>query len=399
MKRYIAPILALLLYIPHVGDFFLSDDFNILLRGRNCGFFELLTRGDGQFFRPFVHIFFKLFDVLFGLNPLPYHLFVFVIFAVTVYLVYILARKLELSENAALFGSLFFALHFVHLEPVIWLASASDIFMTLFGLLFLLQLRAERIWASSIFLGLALLSKESGAFLLLLIPFFTRDKRALFLLIPLAAYTALRLPGMLAETGDSYSIAVGLNTMKNLGFFTTALFFPLDFHSLAAGGLSGMPLYAIAAVIVSFVLYGLLVIKGITRRFALMAIAVFLPFLLVNGSGYRFLLFPSIFFCIALGQLLAERKKGIWIAAIPIFILLLVINIRAGRYWSTGSEITASTSRTIEESPADCFRVSEPPDNFHGAYVFRNGLESLAALHGKYIGTDSDCTELIFLSP
>ena len=57
MKRYIASTLALLIYIPHMGDFFLSDDFNILLRARESSCFYLLVHGDGQFYRPFVHLF------------------------------------------------------------------------------------------------------------------------------------------------------------------------------------------------------------------------------------------------------------------------------------------------------------------------------------------------------
>ena len=73
-----------------------------------------------------------------------YHLFHLALYALSVWIVYQLGRKLLQNELAAFAGALLWAVHPLHVEVVAWVSSIQDMGCTLFCLLgFWMFLRAE----------------------------------------------------------------------------------------------------------------------------------------------------------------------------------------------------------------------------------------------------------------
>ena len=79
-----------------------------------------------------------------GFNPAAYHSVQLALYALTVWVVYRIARKFLANELAAFFGTLLWTLHPLHGEAVAWAAAIPEIGCTLFFLLgFWMFLRAE----------------------------------------------------------------------------------------------------------------------------------------------------------------------------------------------------------------------------------------------------------------
>ncbi len=226
-KAFIPAIVGFLLHIVHANSFFLSDDFNILLRARDSSFIQLLFTGDGQFYRPMIHIFFKVFYSIFGLNVLPFHIFSFVAYGFLCFLIYHLARKLGLAQNNALLAALIFSLHFCHTEAILWLSASSDIFMSIFCVLAIIFVLENKVWASVISITFALLSKESALFIVVILPFFMKEKKQTLIFLPILLFALFRLPSLLGEAGDSYVISLVLVLLQTLLFLLQRCFSPL----------------------------------------------------------------------------------------------------------------------------------------------------------------------------
>jgi protein O-mannosyl-transferase len=107
---------------------------------------------------------------LFGLRPWGWHLGAILLHVAAVLAVFWLARKLELEYWTAALAALIFALHPIHIEPVVWISAASDTMVTLFvalGFSCFLNGRNPReprrflSWSASLFLlTCALFTKE-----------------------------------------------------------------------------------------------------------------------------------------------------------------------------------------------------------------------------------------------
>jgi len=107
---------------------------------------------------------------LFGLRPWGWHLGALLAHVAAVVAVFWLARKLGLEYWTAALAALIFALHPIHIEPVVWISAASDTMVTMFVAFafgaFLSGRDPERrrrwAWqlASLVLLACALLTKE-----------------------------------------------------------------------------------------------------------------------------------------------------------------------------------------------------------------------------------------------
>ena len=107
---------------------------------------------------------------LFGLRPWGWHLGAILLHVAAVAAVFWLARKLGLEYWTAALTALIFALHPVHIEPVVWISAASDTMVTLFVALAFVaflngrkppQSRRVAWWLASLgLLACALLTKE-----------------------------------------------------------------------------------------------------------------------------------------------------------------------------------------------------------------------------------------------
>jgi hypothetical protein len=96
------------------------------------------------FYRPLPIFSYWLVCRVAGFDPGAYHLFQLVLYALSIWIVYRLGRKILQNESAAFAGALLWTLHPLHVEAVAWVASIPDIGCALFCLLgFWFFLRAE----------------------------------------------------------------------------------------------------------------------------------------------------------------------------------------------------------------------------------------------------------------
>jgi tetratricopeptide (TPR) repeat protein len=96
------------------------------------------------FYRPLSIFSYWLVCRVAGFNPGAYHLLLLVLYALSIWIMYQLGRKILQNELAAFAGALLWTVHPLHVEVVAWVASISDVGCTLFCLLgFWLFLRAE----------------------------------------------------------------------------------------------------------------------------------------------------------------------------------------------------------------------------------------------------------------
>ena len=96
------------------------------------------------FYRPLQMFTYWLIWRVAGPNPFAYHLVQLVLYALTVWVVYRIARRILPNETAAFSGALLWTLHPLHVEAVAWSAAIPEIGCALFCLLgFWMFLRAE----------------------------------------------------------------------------------------------------------------------------------------------------------------------------------------------------------------------------------------------------------------
>lgn len=217
----IAIFVPILLYLSSPGNFFSGDDWfhlRISQIGSLSEFFKFFsfthTAQSAAFYRPLpTQVFFFVFQKLFGLTAWPYHLFVLLCFAYSLYLVYKFASQISKSaprtSHFALITTLIYGLSVSNFTRLYFLSAFQEIALVIFSLLCLLSFPKSRPKAT-IFFVLALMSKETAVVLpLLLILFnFKLVKKSFRSLVPMGAvllvYLCLRFMIFGGAVGDSY---------------------------------------------------------------------------------------------------------------------------------------------------------------------------------------------------
>lgn len=126
-----------------------------------------------NYYRPVHFLIYMAVYYLAGLEAWAYHLLMLVMHTVATVLVYLLARRWLAGWQAPLLAGAVFALHPIHSEAVLWIASVPDVATTILVLaaiyLFIACHARPGLWgaiAIALFYFAALLSKETGAMLL-----------------------------------------------------------------------------------------------------------------------------------------------------------------------------------------------------------------------------------------
>jgi len=184
-------VVTILTYFDTLWFQFVADDEYLILRNpflRSWRFLPRYFSVDlwgfrhpnllGTYYRPLYLLWFRLNYVIFGLHPWGWHLTTLLAHVGATYLVYRLARRLLGDWVTALFASLIFGLHPVHIEGAAWVSGVSEPLLALFLVpAYLCHLRAQdnalrsmRWRAASLSLyALALLVKETALTLPMLI--------------------------------------------------------------------------------------------------------------------------------------------------------------------------------------------------------------------------------------
>jgi len=135
--------------------------------------------GESIYYRPILVASFIVDYHIWKLDPFGYHLTNLLLHIITTLMVFLLLRKLFLNDLVALFGSLIFTLHPIQTESVGWIAGRNDILLGLFivSMMFFYISGRRRsgpgksdFILSLIFFMMAIFTKESAVFYLLLLP-------------------------------------------------------------------------------------------------------------------------------------------------------------------------------------------------------------------------------------
>ena len=200
---------------------------------------------------------------LFGLRPWGWHLSSILLHVAATASVFWLARKLRLEYWTAALAALIFAIHPIHIEPVVWVSAASDTMVAMFvALAFIAFLNgreparnARLIWRilSLLLLACALLTKEMAVtfFVLVMIYVWLNPARretsasrksfgamieaAPYLLLTIA-YALLRKQALLHATGQfdpNHGMRNVIQTLPLiLAFYLNKLFVPVGLTGL-----------------------------------------------------------------------------------------------------------------------------------------------------------------------
>lgn len=163
-------ISQVIIFLPHVGKGFITDDFNWLdsvLRDGKPDILRTFKETTG-FFRPLVGITFAIQYQLHGLNPLAFGLFNLFIHLLNIILVFLLLSSNDKSKPYAIFTAFLFAFNAkgVH-NAVGWISARTSLLFTFFLLLsFYLYFKIKksrylRFFLTALSYFAALLSKET----------------------------------------------------------------------------------------------------------------------------------------------------------------------------------------------------------------------------------------------
>lgn len=387
-------ILAALLLTETLSFGFMSDDFLLVHRIRTEGFFA--SWGGGAFFRPVVILSYLSDNFVWGLRPFGYHLTNVLWHICCSILVYLLELQLFSSRRMAALAGLAFLLLGSHTESVSWVSGRTDLIATAFGLastvLFL-----RRSFLSLLFLVLALLSKESAIVLpaiwILLTPW-AKSKKGFVWILPSGILLALVYilfrfmsgdvsGNLVAAGGETAPLTVTGNAFR---YFFRVFIPPLpgSFRPFVESHLFVLPLFAL--LLSAGALIPLFKKSPEKRREVFLFVAMFfvslLPVAFMSVSLFdtrseRFLYLPGVFAVLALVSwafsVLSQKRATVLLIA---FVLLQGgFFYRSNRNWKRAGEIC----REIITS-GDC---SNAPDNYRGAYVFRNGCSEAMELFSE----------------
>jgi len=127
---------------------------------------DLVTK---VFYRPIIYLSFIVDAQMGGTSPFIYHLTNIVIHIINACLLFALLKKLEYTKESALIFSLIFTVHPVLTQAVVWIPGRTDSLLSVFVLTsfisflnYLCRQRRIHLLSHFIFLGLALLTKETA---------------------------------------------------------------------------------------------------------------------------------------------------------------------------------------------------------------------------------------------
>jgi hypothetical protein len=252
-------VLTLGVYLKALQAGFLAvDDVSTItfIQSGNISLGKLFCATGHDYYRPLTNLSFLADFLLFGGNPAGYHLTNILLHLANAILVYFLATALLGKDRStgsySLLAALFFALHPVNSEAVVWISARTDLLCCFFALIsMILLLKVSRTMSPLILPGLflsflcSLLAKEASLFLpLLAIVYFVLERKTVPLKNALAACGALGIAAIIylllrkglplapasAATTTSHAgtnpFTFFIDGAATLGFYLGKLFYP-----------------------------------------------------------------------------------------------------------------------------------------------------------------------------
>ncbi len=427
MRKYVILFLIFIVsgfvvYSNVLGDFFLSDDFDLIHSVSNFGPFRMWFRGHGGFFRPVIMLSLYADYKLWGLNPYGYHITNILVHSCNAFFVYVIALFLTDRPYLTCFhkmaipvfsGFIFLTLP-SHTEAVSWISGRTDLFATFFCLLsfiFYLMYRANNkiyyIIISLLLFFVALSSKESVIIYPLIIfscelyYYLTECKKSfllpflygiVFILYLLIRYVQLGV--FIGGYGAKVHCNFTFDCFKRLISYPCRVFLPPvseTYWSLA--------LIAIMTLIFLLSIISILHNRAMIKFYLFLIFASIISILpvfnlgvsYIDTQGTRLLYLSSCFMSIYLSCVILSLKINRTV--IIMFMVAAVLFSGASLYctdcnWHTASCISRNIlfDLTALNLPGRLF-IPGLPDNFYGAYIYRNGLHNAIALFRNDIDT------------
>ena len=336
-------LLPVFLYLPALINFFSGDDWfhlrisQIYSLPQFLNFFSFTQNAQtASFYRPLsTQVFFFTFQKMFGLTAWPYYLFGLLLFAYSLHLVYLFAKK-YLPSTIYHLPSLIYGISVSNFTRVYFLSAYQELFLVIFSLLTLLNF-SKKPASSLLFFVLALLSKETAIVLPVLILLLNfKDIKvsryfflfACYLLLSLI-YLYFRLFHFGLAVGDSYlwnfSPAKALNTL--MWYLLWSFGAPELLVDYVGSGLKLVPkfftdypvwwrliIFPLAGVIISTFVLGLQKIKKLNWnlvKFVFFFLVTLLPVLFLPSHKFSLELgLPLVGFSLALAWLLPKKIKS-----------------------------------------------------------------------------------------
>lgn len=400
---------TLLLYFPVLHNGFLTDDYAALYRITVQHHF--LYR---EFLRPLIDITFYLNYLLSGMHPAGYYIFNFVIHILTCYMVYRVALDLQLFEGAARYqfawvAGILFLVYPFHNEGIVWLSGRLSSMAACCGLL-AVHFNLTRRWPLDFLLAaicwmIGLFAYESIIvlpliLLILRIPRYGTAAKPVRDVVAWGAaafiYMGLRwlIAGMLIPhygsggISGSHAIDMVIRSGKVLG----RCFLP---PTEASGR------FVLLTIIVLIVLISLQVVVWRRMRAGGRAggyyllpggalIVALLPAIIFGVStrtseGDRLLYFPSCWLCMLVAVLLISLVRAVVVRGLLVGMILtgsVLFIHQNNRHWVFASRTFEAILDTIRDTrPAPVILVNAP-DEWEGAFIFRNNFYSALAVNG-----------------
>ncbi|HYP40372.1 MAG TPA: glycosyltransferase family 39 protein [Chloroflexia bacterium] len=418
---------ALMLFLPSLGGYFLSDDFVLLTWTRVASISEVAEFFDPNtfwFYRPMVKVVYWLGQSIFGLRAAPFHLLSLALHGLNAYFVYrLVARQGGVRWVTGLAAALLFLFNAHHAETVSWIAAIGDLMAAccMLSALILFQRYLERHFARPLaasvgLFALGLLSRETAVMLpallllsLLVIPSGGKPTAPLSrLAVASAAYGAVLLGylavQLLGRTGTQPGLGRGGLQFRALNLDSILLAIMDYVHGLVPGGtlLAELPLDALR-VLVWFEWLAILAVAVVLWRVGYQ-LALFgllwmlltpLLFIFFTGPSGRYFYLPSIGYAIFVAALVtsllawvqkrlpdlntpARVTAGILLAALLLF---QVVDLLARENaWRVAGQATGGVFHDIRQyvpEPRDysAFYFVDLPMFLNGVPTFQNAVQ------------------------
>lgn len=396
--KIMAAVLALscwlLIYLPFLNFPFLSDDYVFLLSLQEGH--QIIQ--SGEYFRPVFNLAFFTLMKMFGPAALPFHAFGFSLHLGSSLLVFLLSKRIFQSFPAAFLTSLAFCFSPWQVEAVLWISGLQEllwVFALLLAALFYTrtrQLGKQEILLASLFTIIALLSKETAACFILLFLFLDfalfRFRRGRLMVPTYAVFSLILILFGLART-----VMVGIPSdffaspdrlfLKN---FLSQPFkiFLVPWNQSYFGGLPVAKFFLLAAA--ASVLWISLLSLKVSPNFLLGVGLIFIGVLPVyrmfyvapDLQGSRYLYFAGFGWSVVLASIFHKYIKT------KIVFILLMVFFQLGYGWIlSGNLLVWKKAGQILNSLPESVSKEDVPDNFHGAYILRNGYREYVLLRSR----------------
>lgn len=384
---------ALFLFADTLSYGFMSDDFYLVHRVSNEGFFCAWGgEGGDMYIRPLTVLTYFTDNMIYGLNPAGWHLTNVLWHLACSWLLFLLARVLLKDDTAAFSAAYLFLLLACHSESVAWVSGRTDLLATAFCLGSILAFLRKSPWALLLFAA-GLLAKESVLitpllWLLLAVKTAEWDSRAkrLFVLGLAVAlvYTAARIVlagGVPSGAGEvSFSVAAESIARHMFRVFVPPL--SEGARPFLARNPLALPLFLLVTTAITL-LFALR--RSFDRRaFAVLVAGFFVSLLpvvfmkvsLLDTRSERFLYLPGVFAVMALVNWVIQvfGKRTALVVLTALALLQGAFLYRSNMNWRRAGEMCTELVREP---------VASPPETFRGAYVFMNGYEEALLLFGE----------------